>query len=164
MWKDVIGYEGLYKVSDAGEIFSVRTNRVLKSNVGVDGYKKVVLSVNNIRKTFRVNRLVAEAFVDNPNNKPVVNHKDGDKLNNCVNNLEWVTIMENAIHASNTGLLKGQKGELNPMSKLTANEVNEIRQTYKKHSHDANAKVLSEKYGVSDSTIWAIASGQVWSK
>lgn len=164
MWKDVVGYEGFYKVSDTGEVFSVRTNRVLKPNIGMDGYKKAVFSVNNVRKTVRINRLVAEAFVDNPDNKPVVNHKDGDKLNNCADNLEWVTIVENAIHASKNGLLKGCKGESNPMSKLTAKEVDEIRRTYKKRSHDANAKVLSEKYGVSKSTIWFIASGQVWSK
>ena len=162
MWKDVIGYEGLYRISDCGELFSVRSNRVLNPNIGVDGYLKAVLSVGNQRKTVRINRLVAEAFVTNPSHKPIVNHKDGDKLNNRATNLEWVTIKENAIHASKNGLLKGLSGERNPMAKLTIEQVNEIRNSYKKGSHDANARVLGQRFGVSDSTIWLIASGQIW--
>lgn len=162
MWKDVVGYEGLYRISDSGELFSVRRNKILSPNIGLDGYRKMVISVNNIRQTVRIHRLVAEAFLENPQNKPVVNHKDGNKLNNRVDNLEWVTVLENAIHASENGLLKGQSGEKNPMAKLTADQVDEIRRTYKKRSSDANARILGERFGVSDSTIWLIASGKVW--
>lgn len=162
MWLDIVGYENLYRVSDKGEVFSVRTNKILKPTIGRDGYSKVVFSVGNKRKTLRVNRLVATTFVDNPNNKPIVNHIDGDKLNNKSTNLEWVTEQENAIHASKIGLLKGQKGELNPMSKLTKDQVDEIRKTYKKGSHDANARILADKFNVSDSTIWLIAKGGIW--
>lgn len=162
MWRDVVGYEGFYQISDKGELFSVRRNRIIKPNIGMDGYRKMVLSVNNKRQTVRIHRLVAEAFIPNPSNKQFVNHKDGNKLNNSVDNLEWVTAWENAIHASKNGLLNPQFGERNPMSKLTVDQVDEIRRTYKKRSHDANARILGEKFGVSDSTIWLIASGQIW--
>lgn len=162
MWKDIIGYEGLYQISDDGELFSVRSNRILTPNIGMDGYKKAVLSVGSKRKTVRINRLVAEAFVENPENKPMVNHKDCNKLNNRADNLEWVTPLENAIHASKNGLLKGHCGESNSMAKLTDDQVAEIRRTYKKGSHHANARILGQRFGVSDSTIWLIASGQIW--
>ena len=162
MWLDIVGYENLYRISDSGEVFSVRTNKILKPSIGRDGYSKVILSVNNKRKTFRVNRLVATAFVDNLENKPIVNHIDGNKLNNCSNNLEWVTERENAIHASKIGLLRGKNGEFNPMCKLTKDQVDEIRKTYKKGSHDANARILADRFNVSDSTIWLIAKGEIW--
>lgn len=162
IWKDVAGYEGLYLVSDQGDLFSIRSGRVLKPNISKDGYWKVVLSDHGKRQTLRVHRLIAEAFVPNPQRKSVVNHKDGNKLNNRADNLEWVTVLENTIHAVETGLLKGLPGESNPMSKLTLDQVEEIRRTYRKGSHDANARILAERFGVSDSTIWLIASGKIW--
>lgn len=74
----------------------------------MQGYVYVCLFKNNRQKTFRVNRLVALMFIPNPENKPEVNHKDGNKLNNCVSNLEWNTTKENIEHAYRTGLNKGR--------------------------------------------------------
>lgn len=99
LWKDIKGYEGLYQVSNWG-----RVKRILKTNPngrivtpvsGRDGYLQVSLSKQNHDKTHRIHRLVAATFLDNPNNYPVVNHKDEDVTNNAVENLEWCTVQYN---------------------------------------------------------------------
>lgn len=89
IWKDIEGYEKLYQVSNLGNVKSLRTNTILKTGNGE--YKKVILCNNGNRKTIAVHRLVAEAFIPNPNNYPQVNHKDENKHNNCIYNLEWCT-------------------------------------------------------------------------
>ncbi len=94
IWRDIQGYEGLYKVSNMGNVKSLNYRRTgLEKNLKFDkdnhGYLYVILCKNNERKTFRVHRLVAQAFIDNPNNYPQVNHKDENKLNNTVKNLEY---------------------------------------------------------------------------
>ena len=90
-WKPLERYNGLYLVSDDGQIFSTRSNRLLKPQVTNVGYLRIELNING--KTYRegVHRLVAECFVPNPNNYPVVNHKDENPLNNHADNLEWCT-------------------------------------------------------------------------
>ena len=95
MLKDVSGYEGLYKVSDDGLVHSLYSNKLLKQNTDKDGYKTVNLYKNHVRKTVKVHRLVAQAFIDNPNNLPVVNHIDEVKYNNASSNLEWCSIKYN---------------------------------------------------------------------
>ena len=113
MWKDIEGYEGLYQVSDKGEVRSLdRTERskgnsyrqrkgmLLKQRIDKYGYYKVNLYKDSKLKTFVVHRLVAVAFVDNPMDLPVVNHIDGDKTNNHFSNLEWCTVQENTHHAT----------------------------------------------------------------
>ena len=96
-WRDVVGYEGLYSVSNAGEIFSHITNKVLKHNVSPNGYHTVELFKRNGEKSKRVlvHRLVAMAFLQNTFNYPQVNHIDENKENNCANNLEWCTAKHN---------------------------------------------------------------------
>lgn len=102
MWKDIKGYEGLYQVSTDGEVRSLdryekskgnstrlRKGQIKTLSVDKDGYKKIGLWKNSKVKYFRVHRLVAETFIDNPNNLSEVNHIDEDKSNNCVDNLEW---------------------------------------------------------------------------
>ena len=108
--KDVCGYEGLYKVDENGNVFSVRNNKLLKRMMFPSGYEYVHLCNGKGKtKLFRVHRLVAEMFIPNPNNLPEVNHKDGDKLNNNVKNLEWCTYSENLKHAWDMGLNQGNR-------------------------------------------------------
>ena len=85
-----------YAVSNLGNVMNIKTGRILKPGFSTDGYLLVVLSKNGERKTYRVHRLVASAFIPNPFNYPQVNHKDEDKTNNCVNNLEWCTAQYNS--------------------------------------------------------------------
>lgn len=97
LWRNVKGYEGLYMVSSQGRVFSVASNRLLKITKG-EGYTHVNLTKNKEVKNCYLHRIVAEAFLPNPGNLPEVNHKDGDKSNDCVDNLEWCTASENALH------------------------------------------------------------------
>lgn len=136
-WVPVVGYEGLYEVSDTGLIravervyFSGKPLRpmtiksiILKPKTDKDGYYHLGLRKNKVRKFKRVSRLVAEAFHPNPEHKRVVNHKDGFKWNNCVANLEWATLSENELHSyrslgkNPTINMLGRTGDLSPSAK-----------------------------------------------
>lgn len=106
IWKDVEGYEGHYEISSLGKFKSSKYGRktILTQQIGTTGYFHVFLSVKSKVKIIKTHRLVAKAFIPNPQNKPQVNHKDGNKLNNRLSNLEWVTHKENAEHAYKSGL------------------------------------------------------------
>lgn len=99
IWKDVLGYEGLYKVSNLGRIKSLYTGKVLAKRIDTSNYIHVVLYKNKIKKTYRVHRLVAEAFIPNPKKLPFVNHRDENRQNNIVDNLEWVTHSQNIAYS-----------------------------------------------------------------
>lgn len=105
-WKSIEKYNGLYEISSYGRVKSLITNKILKAHRPSVGYYKVALYMRGDGKTFTIHRLVAKEFIPNNKNKPCVNHKDGDKTNNCVENLEWCTYKENSQHAFKTGLLK----------------------------------------------------------
>lgn len=97
VWKDIEGYEGLYKVSNLGNVYSCYINRNLKNGIS-DGYKFVILNKNGDKKFSLVHRLVAEAFIPNPDNLPLINHKDEDRLNCRIDNLEWCDHVYNATY------------------------------------------------------------------
>lgn len=107
MWKDIVGYEGLYWVSNLGNIKSKKCQ--LKPILNEKGYCKVELSKKGKRKRYFIHRLVAIHFIENTYSKEQINHKDGCKTNNCVNNLEWCTNLENQRHAIKNGLVNNKQ-------------------------------------------------------
>lgn len=105
IWKEVAGTDGKIEVSSYGRVRSnLRDGRILKATVDSKGYLRLRITLNRVKYSYKVHRLVAEAFIPNPDRKPQVNHIDGNKTNNSVANLEWVSNKENAHHAINTGL------------------------------------------------------------
>ena len=101
IWKDIPGYEGLYKVSNTGKIFSVVTNRELSVIQKKDGYTCISLcDKDHNKKQYRIHQLVAKAFIPNPNNLPMINHKNEIKNDNRVENLEWVTAQQNVSYGT----------------------------------------------------------------
>jgi len=100
-WKTLIGYKGLYEVSDLGNIRSLLKGIVLKKRGHYKGYDRVCVYKNNVRETILIHRAVAMSFLPNPQELPVVNHKDSDKKNNNLKNLEWATFSENTNHYYN---------------------------------------------------------------
>lgn len=100
--KDIQGYEGLYAITSCGKVWSYRSKKFLKSRINRSGYEYVILSVHNQQKTLTMHRLVAEAYIPNPEGKTQINHKDEIKTHNWINNLEWVTAKENINYGTRT--------------------------------------------------------------
>lgn len=132
IWKDIKGYEGLYQISNLGRVKSLKRiekfyhnkeDKILKAAKCGNCYLKVILCKNNIKRNLMIHRLVAETFISNPENKVTVNHIDGNKHNNCVDNLEWNSYSENIKHAYKLGLnygsdkMKGRTGKFCKTSK-----------------------------------------------
>ncbi len=171
IWKDIIGYEGFYQVSSFGNVRSLdryvncnkgsmqfKKGMPIKPFVNHKGYGMVDLKINEVGKTISVHRIVAQNFIENPENKPQVNHKDGNKLNNHITNLEWMTNKENINHASENKLLYRPNGEKCHYSKLTANEVIEIRKLKGKKTH----KEIAKLFNVAPSNIGMILLNKTW--
>jgi len=159
IWKKIDGY-GDYIVYSKGDVISNKRKNpfVLSKCKDSDGYYVVALYLNGERKTMKVHRLVAIAFIPNPENKPEVNHKDGIKANNYDDNLEWNTSLENTQHANITGLtnIKGEKH-----IKCITNErtVLKIRNRHKK---GISYRVLSEEFSINRTTIRDIVTRRTW--
>lgn len=163
IWKDVPNYEQYFMVSDLGNVWSKRTDKILKPTINKQGYATIATIIggkNGKYKTIRIHRMVAMAFLDNPMNKPVVNHKDGNKRNNNLNNLEWCTSSENAKHSFSIGLSKVFHGSNSKLAKLNGFQVDEIRENYKKlkEKHCDIAK----KYNVSTTTITNLLNYKIY--
>lgn len=178
LWKDVVGYESYYEVSNLGRVRSkervlphninkgnyVKKSKVLSTQIR-KGYVFVCVCVNGIRKALPVHRVVAKAFLPNPENKAQVNHIDGDKTNNKLENLEWATAKENVDHAVRTGLIK--KGSRSSRSILNEDIVREIK--IKLNNGDTQLSIvrwLEVTHGikVSRGLIGRISNGSAWSQ
>ena len=154
IWRPIEGY-GAYHVSNFGRVKSLKGNvKILKPQFNTNNYLYVNLCKDGKRNLFLIHRLVALAFIPNPNNKPEVNHQNGHPMNNYVGNLEWVTSSENKQHAFNTGLQKS--GAEHHFAKLTNEQVVYIRE----NPDGLNQYELAEKFGVQQSTISEIQRGK----
>ena len=169
MWKDIKEYEGYYQVNEEGKVKSVerwisngspngmiKKEQILKTQQNKNGYLQVTLCKQGKKKCVYVHRLVAEAFLDNPNNLETVNHKNGNKLDNNVSNLEFSSYQENNQHAYDTGL--HNKNENHYKARLTIEQVKEIKENGKYDTYEA----IGKKYGVSKATIRDILVGNTW--
>lgn len=154
IWND---YDSLYCVSSDGHIKNKKRNLMVREYLGKDGYLRVQLH----GKTMLIHRIVATVFIPNQKKALEVNHKDGNKQNNSISNLEWVTRSENLCHAYKMGL-KSSKGTRNSRHKLTEKDVEYIRHNYIKGDKTYGAIALSKTFGVAHQTICAVVSGQNW--
>ena len=178
VYVDIPGYEGYYQVSNHGNVKSLDRvikektgktqtlkGRVLKQRVNPSGYCYVGLRKNGNRATFAIHQVVAQAFLDNLENKPIVNHINGVKTDNNISNLEWATYSENLSHAYSTGLRRSVSaqavGEKNYKRKLKPEQVIEIKRLLA--AGNMTHKEIAKKYGVSRSTVGNISSNRYWS-
>jgi hypothetical protein len=143
-WRDVIGYEGLYRVSSFGNVYSFVKKRTLTPSINGRGYFLVGLTKNKVVKSINVHRLIATAFIK-ANGKPQVNHIDGNKLNNHSDNLEWVTQNENMQHAYDKGLQKPSHHQKQMVSQY-------CKENYSKKvvQMDMSGKLVAEYYSLSE--------------
>ena len=153
-WKKVPGTQ--YSVSDCGQVRNDRTGRIKKQIDNGKGYYKVDLYSGGVGETRRVHRLVGEAFIDNPDNKPMLNHIDGDKHNNRADNLEWVTNQENMQHASRIGALSDRKPSYGMRGKKNPNGGRKGRSIVLLETGESfrNAAEAERELGISDSSIF----------
>lgn len=158
VWKNIVGYEGVYEISNLGRIKSLpkikgrymqKHSHLLSPKIHRDGYLCVTLQLDKIKKHIQLQRLVALNFISNQKNLPQVNHKDGNKHNNFVDNLEWCTCKENINHAWDTGLNKHRPST---RRKFTSEQIIEIRKLYPlKSQHE-----IGKFFGVPHSIIGKI--------
>ena len=158
IWKDVQGYEGLYQVSNLGRVksFQLGEGTLLNPSLARKGYLCVELRLSGKRKRFRIHRLVAMAFIPNIENKPEVNHINGIKTDNRIENLEWVTHLENISHAWNTGL--GKAGEDHYQAAFTNEQVLYIRN----NPDNLTTSELGRKFEVDSWLISLVQTGKTY--
>lgn len=163
--KDIKGFEDRYAITEDGEVWSYLLGKFLKpsrdTNRGKRAYLLVVLYKNKKANSKRIHRLIAQAYIPNPLNFPCINHKNGIKTDNRIENLEWCTYSENNIHALRHGLRKvsSLRGEAIGNSKLKTNQIREIRRLRREGS---TLKSIGNIYNVSFRTIWDVTSGRHW--
>ena len=161
VWKSVVGFEEFFSVSSFGKVYGKRAGKILKASNNHAGYPTISTRISRKCFTRFVHRWVAEAFVDNIDSKPFVNHKDGCKTNNTTNNLEWVTHQENIDHAVENNLRTYLYGEDRP-HKLKRKDVQFIRDNFKDKCRTFGARALGRKFNVHHETIRRVIFGRSW--
>ena len=166
-WKTIVESNGYYEVSSHGRVRRVNgdynstySGRILAPTTTPKGYQAISLSINGKRITRLAHRLVAEAFIANPENKPQVNHKDGIKANNYDWNLEWATCQENILHARRILKVGLFVGEESPGAILRTADVKKIKEMLR---DGILSSVVAEKFNTSRSNIHYIKKGTTWS-
>lgn len=173
VWKDIKGYEGYYQVSNLGNVKSLGRTFIRKDGMRYSRFPRIMspvfqkthpyltiqLKINKKYKGFLIHRLVAEAFVPNPDKKSEVNHIDGNQKNNKSNNLEWCSRSENQIHAIKNNLYSPAKGEQNSSARFTKEQVLSIRVRLKKGEKGAD---IAREYKVHRNSIYDIKSRKTW--
>ena len=158
-WRDIEGYDGKYQISNYGRVKSFKQkHRILTPSLDNQGYLRYGLKLRGKEKRFTAHRLVAEAFLPNPDNKSDVNHIDGIKWNSCVSNLEWVTRSENIKHAHDTGLNVAPHAENHPCAKLTNEQAVYVRE----NPDGLTIHQLATKFGISTRGISGIQRGETY--
>lgn len=169
MWKQ-IEKAPKYEVNKEGAIRNIRTQYIVKPRINKTGYYDVRLHLGPERHkniTCLIHQEVAKAFIPNPNNLPCVNHKDGNKLNNNVDNLEWCTYSENLKHAWDNKLKvethkSRNAGEASGNAKLTNEIVQYVREVYKPYDREFSAGALAKKFGIDPSVMLKIIKKERW--
>lgn len=163
MWKKC-KINDSYMVSTDGLVKRVETNKILNQKLDKNNYLSVSISMGSRynTKSMLVHRLVAETFIPNPENKPVITHIDGNTINNNVNNLKWTTRKENRQHLINMGLELNEKGSLSCNSKLSPNEISYCRKMYQPCSKLYGCRALAKRFGVSKSTMSYILNNKTY--
>lgn len=155
LWSNPI--EDNYLVSNFGKVYNIKRNIIMKTRYDRQGYEVLVIQAKGKPINVSVHRLVAKAFLENPLNLPQVNHRDGNKANNIVWNLEWVTASYNNQHAFDLDLRKS--GELHHKAKLTCADVKDIRHLL---SQGVSHRAIEKYFPVGRSTISKIANNEIW--
>lgn len=169
IWKSIRDYETIYEVSTFGRVKSLRrkdrlgrsiSEKILTPTVGRAGYPVVTLCNSGKEKKVYIHRLVAEGFINNSRSCPQVNHKDGNKTNNFIQNLEWVTPKEQIEHSIKMGLKRSALGTRNKKSKLSEDDVREIRNHIDAGTFSLRA--IARKYRVCHRSIADIRDRKSW--
>jgi FixJ family two-component response regulator len=160
-WREVHGTMGRYMASNSGKIKSLYLNKntILKPRINYRGYEQVSLSYHGNVKTKTVHRIVAMTFLAKPESRCDVNHKDGNKLNNHISNLEFISHSENVKHAYENGLISKAFGKNNGMNKLSETQVLAIKSLI--HNGFKN-KFIADQFNVNPATISDIKRGKIW--
>lgn len=170
IWTPLAGYENLYYVSNLGNIQNKRTGKILKQYMSNSGYMKVCLFKDKKKKNHLVHRLVLTTFVPNPRNLPQVNHKNGDKTNNLLSNLEWCSPSDNIKHAYKNGLYvwseerrnkARERGSKRDMSYL--NKASVLANKGRKRPKEVCEKISRSHKGIRAQKIICIETGEVFS-
>jgi len=178
IWKDIEGFKGYYQINNFGMVKRLKSKaksfnghkhceydipeRILKSNLNNRGYEYIELNVGGKSKCVSIHRLLAEAFIPNPENKPQVNHKNGIKHDNRIENLEWCTAKENSSHAWDNGLTVGKSGEENANAKLSIQCIYKIRKIH--NTGLLTQKQIAKAFDVGQTTISEIVRNKRWNE